>query len=157
MGKRRAGSVSATEEFLEGDPVTPESVERLRAHIRALFAPHAPSEPGLELFGVAATVTTFAAMAWKLEAADSGQLQGRVLTLEVLEPLLQELIAQPVARRSDRVGLDPKRADVIVAGGLLLEAGLEVCGVDRLTVSSHGLRFGLLLESFPELAFQQDP
>jgi exopolyphosphatase/pppGpp-phosphohydrolase len=42
-------------------------------------------------------------------------------------------------------GLDPLRADVIVMGGLLLKASLEVLGKDEIYVSTRGLRYGAAL------------
>jgi exopolyphosphatase/guanosine-5'-triphosphate,3'-diphosphate pyrophosphatase len=150
------GSVAGTEGFLEGDPVTSDSVERLRAHIRQRLAAVTPPRPGLELFGVAATVTSFGAMAFQLADPRPALIHGAVLTRDTLDRLLSELIARPVARRAELAGLDPRRADVIVAGGLILRESLDHFGVDRLTISDHGLRHGLLYEAYPGVVIQ-DP
>ena len=43
-------------------------------------------------------------------------------------------------------GLDSGRADVIVPGAILLSLCMEVLGVDQVTVSVRGIRYGLALE-----------
>jgi len=45
-------------------------------------------------------------------------------------------------------GLQPKRADVIVAGGMVLRAAMRALGVKDVVVSDRGLRWGLLADRF---------
>ena len=45
-------------------------------------------------------------------------------------------------------GLQPKRADVIVAGGLILEVAMQSLGAESITVSDRGLRWGVLAHHF---------
>jgi exopolyphosphatase/guanosine-5'-triphosphate,3'-diphosphate pyrophosphatase len=42
--------------------------------------------------------------------------------------------------------MEPKRADVIVAGGVVVAEAMRLCGFDRLTVSDRGVRWGLIHE-----------
>ena len=44
--------------------------------------------------------------------------------------------------------MEPKRADVIVAGAVLVAAAMELGGFDALTVSDRGVRWGLLHDRF---------
>ena len=50
--------------------------------------------------------------------------------------------------RREIVGLQPKRAEVILAGACIVRTVLEKLGRDSLTVSDRGLRHGLLVERF---------
>jgi exopolyphosphatase/guanosine-5'-triphosphate,3'-diphosphate pyrophosphatase len=52
-----------------------------------------------------------------------------------------------IAERKQIVGLEPKRADVIFAGACLIERIMNFFHADRVTVSDHGVRYGLLHES----------
>ncbi len=45
-------------------------------------------------------------------------------------------------------GIQPKRADVIPAGALVLEHALAALGAPSCTVSDRGLRWGLLVDRF---------
>jgi exopolyphosphatase/guanosine-5'-triphosphate,3'-diphosphate pyrophosphatase len=44
--------------------------------------------------------------------------------------------------------MEPKRADVIVAGAILVSTAMELGGFDVLTVSDRGVRWGLLHDRF---------
>ncbi|MBS1111332.1 MAG: Ppx/GppA phosphatase [Anaeromyxobacteraceae bacterium] len=44
--------------------------------------------------------------------------------------------------------MEPKRADVIVAGGILVATAMELGGFAQLTVSDRGVRWGLLHDRF---------
>jgi len=60
---------------------------------------------------------------------------------------LARLAAMPVAERTAVPGMDPDRADVILAGLVLLDLLLERGGHDGLTVCRYGIREGLALEA----------
>ena len=46
------------------------------------------------------------------------------------------------------VGLQPARAEVILAGACVVRTVLDKLGNDSLTVSDRGLRYGVLAERF---------
>jgi exopolyphosphatase/guanosine-5'-triphosphate,3'-diphosphate pyrophosphatase len=45
--------------------------------------------------------------------------------------------------------MEPKRADVILAGALVVAEAMRAAGFDRLTVSDRGVRWGLLYDRAP--------
>jgi exopolyphosphatase/guanosine-5'-triphosphate,3'-diphosphate pyrophosphatase len=55
-----------------------------------------------------------------------------------------------VETRREIVGLQPKRADVILAGACIVRTIIDKLGKDSLTVSDRGLRHGLLVDRFGE-------
>ena len=68
--------------------------------------------------------------------------------LDGLRALLGRLAALTTQERARLPGMEPKRADVIVAGAVLVVAALELGGFDALTVSDRGVRWGLLHDRF---------
>ena len=52
----------------------------------------------------------------------------------------------PLSARTAVPGLEPKRADVIVAGGIIAVACLDVLGATDVTISDRGVRWGLAQE-----------
>jgi exopolyphosphatase/guanosine-5'-triphosphate,3'-diphosphate pyrophosphatase len=50
-----------------------------------------------------------------------------------------------VEERQNLKGMDPKRADVIVAGLAILIGAAKELGVNKITVSDRGVRFGVAL------------
>ena len=142
------GSVRLTERFVRTDPLSPEERERITAHLRETFATLPPPPPAAELVGVAGTVTTLYALQNKIEPYDSARVHGGTLTALQLEQVVNQLCSLPLAERRALPGLQPKRADVIPAGGLILREAVRALKLDKVRVSDRGLRWGLMAHRF---------
>lgn len=152
------GSVRMTERHVKSDPPTraerdaiTEDVNRIVSELPPLTPP-AP-EPGRvsrsdgrdEPVGIAGTVTTLAAVAMDLDPYDATRVHGARLDLATLETVVERLSSLTLEERRKVRGLEPKRADVIVAGGLITVALLKRWGATSLRVSDRGVRWGLAL------------
>ncbi len=111
-------------------------------------AASAGAVPRGRLVGVAGTVTTLAAVRDELAVYDADRVHGSTLSLRDADTLLARLGALTVAERQALAGMEPKRADVIVAGCAIVTAAMRALGFDRLTVSDRGVRWGLLYDRF---------
>ncbi|MGH7887703.1 MAG: HD domain-containing protein, partial [Candidatus Binatia bacterium] len=69
-----------------------------------------------------------------------------VLRRQRLKALLEILMNEPAAERAAMISGDPKRADIIVAGGFVLHEIMSEFGLDYLFVSRRGLRDGLMVD-----------
>jgi len=144
------GSVRLTERFLQNDPVQPEEVMRLRQQTETVMRatwPAASLAPVQTLIGTAGTITTLAAMAQEMREYDSARIDGYMLTRQKLGELIIEIRRRSVAQRCELPGLSPARADVILAGAIILETFLDLYRFPELLVSDRGLRFGVLIEA----------
>ncbi len=140
------GSVRLTERHLHTDPPTDAEIARVRDDVvQALH--HAPAPPpSATVVGIAGTVTTLAAIALNLSPYDGSIVHGSRLGLSQVEHLTQRLRTLPLEPRRQVRGLEPKRADVIVAGALICQEILRWAGKTELLVSDRGVRWGLALE-----------
>jgi exopolyphosphatase/guanosine-5'-triphosphate,3'-diphosphate pyrophosphatase len=85
-------------------------------------------------------------MALGLQSYDPARVHGHRLTLPALEQQIDRLRASTQAERESMAGLDPKRADVVLAGAcILLQIALAAHAAEIL-VSDRGIRWGLLFE-----------
>jgi exopolyphosphatase/guanosine-5'-triphosphate,3'-diphosphate pyrophosphatase len=108
---------------------------------RALLPPLDPEDA----VGVAATITTLAALDLGLEEYDGARVHGHVLTRDGARAQLERLAALPLEERRRVAGLEPDRAPVIVAGGALLVAILDRYGLESIRVSERDLLDGAAL------------
>jgi len=140
------GSVRLTEAFIHSDP--PAAVERaaiadaVDSAIRGVPFARKPTT----MVGVAGTVTSLAAMALALASSDPARAHGYRLSRAALDREVARLGAAPQAARERMVGLDPRRADVIFAGALILDRIAAAAGVAEVQVSDRGIRWGLFHE-----------
>lgn len=142
------GSVRLTERFIRTDPPSPQEREQVTSFLRKTFSELPSPPPGAELVGVASTVTTLYAMENRIDPYDSERVHGGTLTRAQLEQLVDTLCTLPLAERRTLPGLQPKRADVIPAGSLILLEALRALELDECRVSDRGLRWGLMAHRF---------
>lgn len=139
------GSVRLTERHGEriGD------IERaVRAELAGL--PRLPSaHPPV---GVAGTVTTLAAVSLGLVPYDGARVHGHVMSALEVRRVVGELAAIDVEARRRVPGMEPARADVIVAGGVIVETLLALWNSDSVVVSDRGVRWGLAEQLLQEPA-----
>jgi exopolyphosphatase/guanosine-5'-triphosphate,3'-diphosphate pyrophosphatase len=95
--------------------------------------------------GVAATITSIAALDLGLEEYDRARVHGHVLTRDGARAQVERLAALPLEERRRVPALDPDRAPVIVAGGAILLAILDGYGLGSIRVSERDLLDGAAL------------
>jgi exopolyphosphatase/guanosine-5'-triphosphate,3'-diphosphate pyrophosphatase len=81
---------------------------------------------------------------------DPDVVQGTVLERAEIDRQIELYRSQDAAARRSIVGLQPKRAEVILAGACIVRTVMDKLGKDSLTVSDRGLRHGLLVARFGE-------
>jgi exopolyphosphatase / guanosine-5'-triphosphate,3'-diphosphate pyrophosphatase len=140
------GSVRLTERHIKGDPATATQVGAVTGEIAQQLAAVPFPAPPLALIGTAGTVTSLAAMSLGLGSYDPTLVHGHRLTLAALEHEIARLRTSTQPERERMVGLDPKRADVILAGALILRQIAAAAGTAEIRVSDRGVRWGLLHE-----------
>jgi exopolyphosphatase/guanosine-5'-triphosphate,3'-diphosphate pyrophosphatase len=101
-----------------------------------------------ELVGIGGAVTNLAAVEHELETYDPDVVRGTVLDRTEVDRQIELYRARTADQRREIPGLQPKRAEVILAGACVIRTVLEKLGRDSLSVSDRGLRHGLLRERF---------
>jgi exopolyphosphatase/guanosine-5'-triphosphate,3'-diphosphate pyrophosphatase len=140
------GSVRLTERLISHDPPLPAELEAVATTLTNTLREVPRLAPGTAPVGVAGTVTTLAAVALGIEPYDSERVHGSTLSRTILRKTVFELAAMDIAARRAVRGIEPKRADVIVAGGLIVLALLDHWRAESLIVSDRGVRWGLAAE-----------
>ena len=95
--------------------------------------------------GVAATITSLAALDLRLAEYDRARVHGHVLTRDRARAQVEHLAALPLEERRRVPALEPERAPVIVAGGAILLAILDLYGLEAIRVSERDLLDGAAL------------
>jgi exopolyphosphatase/guanosine-5'-triphosphate,3'-diphosphate pyrophosphatase len=93
-------------------------------------------------------ITNLTAVSLGLATYDSDRVQGAVLAASEIDRQIELYRTTRTEDRRAIVGLQPKRAEVILAGASIVRTVMEKLGVDRLVVCDRGLRHGVLAERF---------
>lgn len=149
------GSVRLTERFLHSDPVRAQECEQMVTIIDQRLAPlrerWLKEAPALTFVGIAGTFTTLAAVEKGLTRYSHGEVHGSCLTLNEVERQVRLFQQLTIADRRKIPGLEPKRADVILAGATLIERIMKLFQAGQVVVSDQGVRYGLLHERLERL------
>ncbi|WP_315602468.1 Ppx/GppA phosphatase family protein [Treponema socranskii] len=142
------GAVRITENYLKADPVSPADVQAAIAQIDKEFNEAGVNGKPEQLVGMGGTVTSMGAVKHKMVKYDPSVIQGSRLTKKDIEEQIEEYSKRTVEQRKELPGLQPKRADVILAGACILKVITNRLGADGLTISDRGLRHGLAFDLF---------
>lgn len=142
------GAVRLTERMVRSDPPAQGELRAMRERLDEVFAELPKASPETTVVGVAGTVTTLFAVEHEIDPYSAERIEGGTLPLADLRALRARLCAMTLEERLVLPGLQPKRADVICAGAMILETALESLGAAACRVSDRGLRWGVLLERF---------
>lgn len=143
------GCVRMHERHLKADPPAPEELEALRAEV--MSALHGvrntfPAPPTTRLVGVAGTVTQLAALKAGIPVYDPDVTHHAVLSHGDVRMLIRRLSSLTFEQRKQTRGLQPGRADVIVAGAEILLCVMEIFDAAEVIVSEKDILDGLVLE-----------
>ncbi len=152
----RLGSVRVSEAFLDGEKTTGKQIKALRKHVSHTLSEFEWWDGGehRRLAGIGGTIRNLATAAQKRLDLPDVDVQGFLLTRDVLEELIELLASKPVAKRGSVPGIKPDRGDVILGGALVLAVAIEQGGFDAVEVVEAGLREGVFFE---RLLSDRDP
>jgi exopolyphosphatase/guanosine-5'-triphosphate,3'-diphosphate pyrophosphatase len=142
------GAVRMTETFLKSDPPSEIELNTLRNRLNSLrdLRIKIRLSESTPLLGTGGTINTLAAMELGIERPVSTRIDGYRFSLPRLREIADTLSQTPLERRKQLRGLNPQRADIIVAGAITLVAGVEALGRNEITVSARNLRHGAILK-----------
>lgn len=132
------GAVRMTEAF--GDPATVHGlrIEDMRRCIQGMLQVFDRGEfqsNGVRAVGIGGTITTLGAMDLSLGTYIADVIHGHELSLEAINQLRGKMEVLTLEERRKLKGLDPKRADIILAGTIILEEVLHYFSMKAIVVS----------------------
>lgn len=141
------GAARFTERFGLDAAVSADVVRDARAAIASKLT-RLDGEAPDAVVGMGGAVTNIAAVQHGLADYDPAVVQGTVLERAEIERQIEDYRTRTADERRAIPGLQPKRAEVILAGACIVATVLELLGRDSLTVSARGLRHGVMVERF---------
>ena len=123
-----------SERFLPGaGPAKRRQLQALREHLHEVLVQVAwlqgsDAEQPRRLVGMGGTVRNLAVAAQRAAGLPSNGVQGMVIEQAALAELIERLASLPAAERASVAGIKPARADLILAGAMVVESVLEAAG-----------------------------
>lgn len=145
------GCVRLTERFLTSDPPTRDELAAAREFTAGLISAAIDEQPdfrlGSSLVGLAGTVSCLSAVDQGYDGYDREVLHHHRLSAAAVQGLLESLSSVTVEERRTIAGVEPARADVIVAGVVVLSQVMEIFGFEECLTSEADILDGLILST----------
>ena len=118
----------------------------MEREIRKLLADIPRSGEPFSMVAVGGTATTLASVEQGLKEFTVEKIHHFILTKEALGKQLSLYRSKTLDERKKIPGLPPNRADVVLTGGAILYMSMEEIHCSSVSVSCHGIRYGLLYQ-----------
>lgn len=143
----RVGAIRMTERFFPGGVSSPNHEAAARQWLDSFLAPTVADIRSVGFDVTVGSSGTIAALATMAAGRSVLTVNNLVLSRVALGGVVERLVAAGTPTERARIaGLDPRRADIIVGGAVLLDQLFGLLGIDELIVSEYALREGVLLD-----------
>ncbi|MGH9310643.1 MAG: Ppx/GppA phosphatase family protein [Vicinamibacterales bacterium] len=150
LGKSfKVGVIRLTERFVKSDPLSGGDERRLVKHLNRELGAYLDqvTTRGFErVIGTSGTILSLGALASADGGAPIDDLRNRRVSSKALHRLRKRLTSLTLEERLAVPGLDPRRADLSVAGSVLLDTIVRRLGAEEFTLCDLALREGLVLD-----------
>ncbi len=143
------GAVRMTDKFIRSDLILKEEKEELMSHIKSLISAQIKNIKDFKpevVVGIGGTITTIGAIDLKMDEYDREKIHNHQINLDTIKTINKDLEHKTLEERMKISGLQPKRADIIYAGGMILEILLEASNLCDIKVSDFDNLEGALVE-----------
>lgn len=144
----KLGVIRLTEKYVHTDPLERRDERRMVKAIRketTQFLAQLRRRGFDRVIGTSGTILALGELAAG-RRRQPGDVRNLRVTAKAITRIRRQLIQLPLVGRLRLPGLDPKRADLSVAGGVLLDTLLDELGAGDLTLCDFALREGLVLD-----------
>ncbi len=154
LSSTKVGAVRLTALYVKTDPISPEEFTYLTAYVRGQME-HPVEElkqhlmPGesLRLVGTSGTAECLAALiAQERLGFVPEPLNGFQITLRELQSWTERLSQMTLQQRLELPDMSPRRAEILVAGAIILQETMKLLGTETLTVCERALREGVVVD-----------
>ena len=146
----KIGVIRLTERFVKSDPLAERDERKLSKHILSEIDRHCEQITAVgfdRVIGTSGTILSIGAVAaTAARGTPPSDLRNLRVSAKQIRRLRKDMVALDLESRLAVPGMDPRRADLVVGGSVLLDTILRRLGADDLTLCDLALREGLVLD-----------
>lgn len=143
----KIGALLLTEKYFFKDKISKGDLKEAEHELDTVFGETRPPFAVQLAIGIGGNVTSIASVFKKTARYNTKEIHGIEISYEEIERQIEEYSSKNLEERRQIRGLDPGRADIILAGACIIRHAMTFCGCRELVVSTRGLRHGILYNS----------
>ena len=145
----KLGVIRLTERFVQSDPLSGRDERKLVRHIRDELSEYLRDirTAGFDrVIGTSGTILSVGTVATADRRRTGDEIRNLRVPAKQIHRVRKEVINRSISERMKMPGLDPRRADLIVSGAVLLDTVLQQLEASEITLCDLALREGLVLD-----------
>jgi exopolyphosphatase/guanosine-5'-triphosphate,3'-diphosphate pyrophosphatase len=145
----KLGVIRLTERFVHTDPLAKRDERKLVHHIDAELAKYLKEirTAGFDrVIGTSGTILSLGTVASSARRRTTDEVRNLRVSAKQIHRLRKDVTSLSITERMKLPGLDPRRADLIVSGGVLLDTIVRHLDAEEVTLCDLALREGLVLD-----------
>ena len=145
----KTGVIRLTERFVQSDPLSSGNERRLIKHLNREMGAYLDqiAARGFDrVIGTSGTILSLGAMASSDESGSVEDLRNLQVSAKALHKLRKRIVQSDIGERLKIPAMDPRRADLSVAGSVLFDTIVRRLNADEFTLCDLALREGLVLD-----------
>lgn len=154
LSSTKVGAVRLTARYVPADPIPDDSFIALSAYVRGRMElpvdnlkRHLKPGESFQLVGTSGTAECLAAIiACDRLGTVPDRLNGFQISLQELRSWVQKLRRMTLEERLSLPDMSDRRAEIIVAGAVILQETMDLLGVERMTICERALREGVVVD-----------
>ncbi|MFN9173396.1 MAG: HD domain-containing protein [Synechocystis sp.] len=155
LSSTKIGAVRLTQDFVHSDPIDATELAILRAYVRGMLERPVdeikqrlkPEETTVKLVGTSGTIETLATMtALQTQREVPNPLHGYSFSIKDVRDWVKKLAGLTYQERFTLAGLSDRRAEIILAGAVILLEAMTLLNLDRITICERALREGMIVD-----------
>ncbi|MCT4509480.1 MAG: Ppx/GppA family phosphatase [Tepidibacter sp.] len=149
------GALRITEKFLTKDPINDKEFEYAKRYIETTIMETIDKISNLNItkvVGIGGTITSLSAIHQDLKVYDTNKIHKSIILDKDIEEILSNLKKLTVKEKRNLNGLQPKRADIITAGALILNIIIKKLEIKDISVSEFDNLEGLICQKLKRMS-----
>lgn len=154
LSSTKVGAVRLTADYISTDPISQVEFQTLQAYIRGMLERavdelKANLRPGEvpRMVGTSGTIETLAILHAREKLGTSpSPLNGYSFSLQDLREIVNRLRRLNYEARAQLPGMNDRRAEIILAGALILQEAMTLLGLESITICERSLREGVVVD-----------
>ena len=145
----KVGAIRLTEKFVKSDPLSESDERRLIKHLNREMGAYIDQIAGKgfdRVIGTSGTILSLGQMASTADGKPSEDVRNLRVSAKALHRLRKHLVESDLEERLATPGMDPRRADLSVAGSILFDTIIRRLGASEFTLCDLALREGIVLD-----------
>lgn len=142
----RIGAVRLTERVLHSDPPSPDELAEAGTIAREAIRDAVCGREASRIAQVGGSGVNVARVFKQVPPNMTHEVHGAILMPDDVRRILEHLSGLTVEQKKQVIGIEPDRADIILAGAIILDSVISTLKASEIVVSTKGLRHGVLYQ-----------